>query len=467
MIYNPHKYQQKVLQFGLDHPRSGWFLDMGLGKTVIALTLAEYLINQELEINKVLVIAPLKVADTTWENECKKWEHTSGLRISKVLGDLKQRVRALNTPAEIYTINRENVSWLCEYCGTVSLPFDWIIIDESSSFKNSKSERWKSLKKAIASAKRVTLLTGTPAPNGYMDIWSQIYLLDHGQRLGRFKTHFRDTFFMVDPSTIYSSYPKWILKPGAEVEIQRRISDICISLKTEDYLDLPPLVMNTVKAYMAPTQMNKYHNFVRERVMEFEQSKAEVTAASASALSNKLLQFASGHIYYEEYDGKAAKIIRRVEHIHDAKLDALEGIIDEANGQNIMVAYNFQFDETALLERFRGRGIRKLSTAQDERDWNAGKIPILLVHPASASWGLNLQQGGHIVVWYGPTWNLEQYQQLNRRLWRQGQSSPVIVHHLLTEGTEDERVMPVLEGKETVQEGLLKALELNVLMTKK
>lgn len=460
-IYKPHKYQHYVYRFGLERHRSAWFLDMGLGKTVIALTLADYLVNEVESVKKVLVIAPLRVAENTWSSEAKKWKHTSSLRTSLVLGTQAQRIKALEADADIYIINRENTRWLVEHYDRQDFPFDWIIIDESSSFKNSSSQRWKYLRRVAFKSERITLLTGTPAPNGYMDLWSQIFLIDRGERLGKSKTAYRDRFFEVDPSTIFSGYPKFILRKGAKEKIDSLISDICVSMKSEDYLTLPPVMYNTVYGYFTPKLQQAYKDFKRDRVMEFIDSGLELTADNAQALSMKLLQWCNGSVYITDDVGE-----RSVQHIHDIKLDLLEEIIEGSEGQNILVAYNFQFDADAIEQRFKSYGVRRLKSAEDERDWNDGKIRILLAHPQSGAYGLNLQFGGHIIVWFGVMWNLELYLQFNKRLPRQGQEHTVIIHHLIINGTEDERPLLALSEKDNVQKSLLEALKADIELAK-
>lgn len=462
IVYNPHNYQLKAFDHALHNEACGLFLDMGLGKTIIVLTLVEYLIYKELEIDNVLIIAPKKVAENTWSKEVNKWQHTSKLKISKVLGPEKQRKRALAEKADIYVINRENVAWLCAQYGGTTLPFDMIVIDESSSFKNQNSLRFKALKLIMPSIRRKIILTGTPAPNGLVDIWSQIYLLDNGKRLGKFKSNYIDRFFKIDPKTAYSTFPKRILENGADTKIYDLIGDICISMKAEDYLELPPVTYNYVDVYLSEETRKLYEEFEREQIIEFIDEGLEVTALNAAALTNKLLQFSNGAIYYDTQADENGKKKKEWLEIHDDKIDALEELIEEANGQPILIAYMYQHDKERLLKRFKNYGIRMLDTPQDEIDWNNGKIQLLLTHPASSAYGLNLQDGGHICVWFGTTWDLELYQQFNKRLHRQGQLHPVILHHLVSVGTDDMRVITSLQAKEDVQEALLKGLKAKI-----
>lgn len=400
------------------------------------------------DISKVLVIAPKRVAEDTWSRESEKWDHLNHLRISKVLGTQKQRVEALEADADIYVINRENVAWLVNLYG-IKWPFDTVVIDELSSFKSSKSQRFKSLKKVTPLIIRMIGLTGTPTPNGYLDLWPQMYLLDRGERLGKTIGGYKDRYFTPGRRNGYTVFD-WDLKEGAEKAIQKKISDICISMKAEDYLDLPERINNNVYIKMNPKAEALYQELEKELILEIEGE--EITALTAATLTQKLLQMANGSVYTLEKD---------VVHIHDGKLEALEDIL-EFNQEPVLVFYNFKHDYSRLMDRFRDLNPRTLETSADIKDWNEGKIRLLLCHPASVGHGLNIQAGGHIIVWFGLTWSLELYQQANARLDRQGQTKNVIVHHLITEGSVDEDVMKALERKETGQAALLEAVKARI-----
>ena len=420
MKFKPHKYQQIALDKIISTPRVGLFLDMGLGKTVVTLTAIDELIYNCYEIEKVLVIAPLRVAEDTWSRECEKWDHLRHLRISKILGTPSQRRNALLKDADIYIINRENVAWLTNELSSIgnAWNFDMVVIDELSSFKSSKSQRFKALKKYITLSKRVVGLTGTPAPNGLIDLWSQIYLLDGGERLGRTVSGYRERYFLPDKrnqTTIFS------YKPKEESE------------KAKDELN------NQIAKKM-------YEEFEKEQYLEF--INGQVTAATAAALTNKLLQFSNGAMYLDDGSYKVTS---------DKKLEALAEIVDTSQGQPILCFYSYRHDCERILTKF--KGAKKLESADDIRDWNDGKIPLLLAHPAGAGHGLNLQTGGNIIVWFGLTWSLELYQQANARLYRQGQKNSVIIHHLVTDGTVDKRVLDSLQGKREVQDELLESLK--------
>lgn len=448
MIYEPHGYQKTAKQKILDTPRIGLFFDMGLGKTVITLTAINELINEEFEISKVLVIAPLKVAEDTWSKECLKWDHLRGLKISKVLGTPAQRRKGLAIDADIYITNRENVKWLVDELSGIGDGwfFDMVVIDELSSFKSPKAQRFKALKKQITKSSRVIGLTGTPAPNGLMDLWAQVYLLDSGERLGKTVTGYRERYFnpgQRNATTIFNYTPK----PEAEKAILTAIDDICVSMKAEDWLDMPERIDNIREIVLSKKQMEQYENFERDCYLAF--LDGEITAASRAALTNKLLQFAGGAMYSE--DGKYYTF-------HDEKLEALEEIVEAAQGNPVLCFYNYRHELERIQKRF--KNAVKLDKQEDIDAWNAGKIDLLVTHPASAGYGLNLQAGGHIIVWYGLTWSLELYQQANARLHRQGQTKSVIIHHLISKDTADERVLSALQGKEDVQESLINALKL-------
>lgn len=446
----PHDYQRYCIDRIISDSRLGLFLDMGLGKTVITLTAVNELIYNRFEVGRVLVIAPKKVAETTWTNEARKWEHLHNLRISRVIGTLAQRVRALNTPADVYVINRENVPWLVEYDRN-AWRFDMVVIDELSSFKSSKAQRFKSLCWVLPHIRRIVGLTGTPASNGLIDLWAQIYLLDEGQRLGRNITQFRTRY--CECNTHGGHFSTYAMKDGAEEAIKVAISDLCISMKAEDYLQLPECVTVDVPVYLDRASEKRYEEFEREMLLQIDENTLD--AGTAAVLSGKLMQFANGAVYDED---------RNVVEIHGEKLDRLSELVEGLNGQHALIFYNFRHDLERILKHFEKSPlvIRELKTAQDEADWNAGRIDLLLAHPASAGYGLNLQQGGRHVIWFGLNWSLELYEQANKRLHRQGQSERVIIHRLITQGTRDEDVAAALEGKQDVQNALLEALKVRI-----
>lgn len=445
---NLHNYQLEGVAHILENTHAGLFLDMGLGKTVTTLTAIKKLMYEELEIDSVLIIAPKRVATSVWTGELEKWGHLKNLKISRIIGTEKQRLSAVKTKADIYTIGRENVPWLVTIHG-YNLPYDMLVIDESSSFKNPSAVRFKALKKVQPLFKRVVALTGTPAPNGLMDLWPQLYLLDRGERLGKTITAYRETYFYPKKSKGHIVY-EYGVQNSAEEAIYDKIGDICMSMKAKDYLTLPPRIDNYVNVYMDAKHVKAYNDFEREQVLQLIETEADINAVNAAALSNKLLQFANGAIYDEA---------RNWHEVHRLKLDALEDLIEGANGKPILVAWTYRHDEERILKHFAELNPRALKTEQDERDWNAGKIQLMLMHPASGGHGLNLQAGGNIIVWFGQTWSLELYQQFNARLDRQGQTNGVIVHHLVTQGTEDETVIKRLAGKDSKQEALLAALK--------
>ena len=443
MKYNPHDYQTFATNFVLEHPYCGLILDMGLGKSVITLTALWDLLLDSFDACRVLVVAPKRVAEDTWPREIQKWEHLHGLTFSLVLGSEKERRAALSKQAMIYIINRENVSWLVE---NHRWDFDTLVIDELSSFKSSKAQRFRALKKVRPMCSRVIGLTGTPAPNTLIDLWPQIYLLDMGKRLGRFITHYRERFFVPDKRNREIVY-SYKLREGAEQKIYDLIGDICISMKAADHLRMPDLVFNRVEVHLSPRERKLYDTLKKDMVLTLRDG--EVDAMNAASLSGKLLQLANGAVY--SADGKALPI-------HSRKLDALEDLVEAANGKPVLVAYWYKHDLQRIQERFPGS--RVIDTPKDISDWNAGKIAIGLLHPASGGHGLNLQDGGSTVVWYGMTWSLELYQQLNARLWRQGQkNSTVIIHHIITVGTHDEDVLRALERKDMGQAALINAVK--------
>lgn len=454
MIFKPHTYQQHCIDKVIETAKLGLFLDMGLGKTVTTLTAIRQLKYDRFEVRKVLVIAPKKVAEGTWTREKDKWEHTKILRVSPVLGSQAKRIRALNTPADIYIINRENVCWLVDYYRN-DWPFDMVVIDESSSFKSHTAKRFKALASISSRITRLVELTGTPSPNGLDDLWSQVFLLDGGERLGKRYTQFRERYFDPGRRGADGMVYDYKAKPGSEQSILGRISDICISMKAEDYLQLPDIVYHTVPVVLEPKALKAYQEMERKMVLELPEDEEEISVTSAAALSNKLLQLANGALYDDGH---------QVHEIHDCKLEAFMELIESLQGKPALVFYNFQHDKTRILkalEKTKLR-IRELKKPRDEDDWNAGKIDILLAHPASAAYGLNLQQGGNHVIWFGLTWNYELYTQANKRLHRQGQIEKVIIHHLVSTGTRDEDVMQALEKKDDVQNWVMESLKARI-----
>ena len=449
--FTPYPYQQYCINRIITDPYLGLFLDMGLGKTVITLTGLHSLKYYYWQIRKVLIIAPKKVAESTWSKEADKWEHLKNLRISVVLGTAKQRLAALNADADIYIINRENTQWLVEYYGH-NWPFDVVVLDESSSFKNHQAKRFKALKAIRPRINRIIELTGTPSPHGLTDLWAQIFLLDGGKRLGRTISVYRDMFFVPDKrnqTTIFSYAPK----EGSAEEIYRLISDICISMKAEDYLELPDLIYEDIPVKLDAKAQKAYQQMERDMLLEVDDDL--VTATTAATLTGKLLQLCNGAVYDE--DGSVVPV-------HDCKLEVFMETIEQLNGQHALVFYYYQHDKDRILAALEKTGIKvKVYTdSKDETEWNAGNIDILLAHPASCGYGLNLQEGGHHVIWFGLTWALEEYQQANKRLHRQGQQFPVIVHRLITLGGVDEDVIKSLEGKDNAQENLLQALKARI-----
>lgn len=453
MEFKPHPYQAYCIDRVIKQPKIGLFLDMGLGKTIITLQAIYELKYNRFAVQKVLIIAPKKVAEATWQREARKWDGVGILRISTVLGSLSKRVKALNTPADIYIINRDNVTWLVDYYKN-DWPFDMVVADESSSFKNHAAKRFKSLAHMYNHIKRMVLLTGTPTPKGLIDLWAQIYLLDRGQSLGRTYTSFRDHFFIPDQrsqTVIYSYKPK----DTAENDVLRAISHLCVSMKSEDYLTLPPVIEDIVPVQLSPKAQRDYDEMETRMVLELVESGEEITAVSAAALSTKLQQLANGAVYDE---------LRNVHEIHDCKIEAFKELIEQLSGKPALVFYNFKHD----LERLKaaldksGLVVKELRGAAEEREWNEGKIDILLAHPASTAYGLNLQDGGNHVIWFGLNWSLELYQQANKRLHRQGQKEKVIIHHLISIGTRDEDMMEALNRKADAQEYVLQSLKARI-----
>lgn len=444
-----HEYQKTGVKHILSNPFCGLFLDMGLGKTVTTLTAINCLIYEELELAKVLIIAPKRVAEHVWTSEVEKWKHLKNLKLSKVVGNETGRIIALKTKADVYIISRDNVAWLCGLYGGNMLPFNMLVIDESSSFKNPKALRFKALRRVQPSFERVLLLTGTPAPNGLVDLWSQLYLLDRGDRLGKTIGAYRSEYFNPGQRNGHIIY-NYQVKNTGEKRIYSQIEDICISMKAEDHLRVSEAVDNSIELIMSEKTKNRYKEFEKEQVLSLLEG-GEITAANAAALSGKLLQFANGAIYDEEKDWHE---------VHDLKLEAIEEVIENANGKPVLVAWTFRHDLTRLLTRLKRYNPRQLKTTQDIDAWNRGEIQILLMHPASGGHGLNLQSGGNIVVWFGQTWSSELYQQLNARLCRQGQlEKQVIIHHLVVKDTLDVEVIKSRKNKVKTQDGLLEAIK--------
>lgn len=450
-IYNPHEYQTHCTQFILENTSAGLFLDMGLGKSVITLTALVDLLHDRFEVSKVLVIAPLRVAGTTWLDEVRKWDHLQNLTLSKVLGSAKERTMALYKKADIYTINRENAPWLVDFYKN-DWPFDMVIIDELSSFKSPSAKRFKALKKVRHKIKRIVGLTGTPAPNGLLDIWSQIYLLDGGERLGRTFSGYRGRYFHPQKYINGGIPTDYALNDDAEDKIYDRISDICISMKALEYLKMPEIIFNKIEVALSEKEMSLYRKLERDLLLPLEES--DVDAANAAVLSNKLLQMSGGAVYDEYGD---------VQHIHDRKLEALEDLIEAANGKPVLIYYGFRHEKDRIKKCFEAE---EINTSGDIAKWNKGDMAIALCHPASAGHGLNLQSGGCTIIWFGVTWSLELYQQANARLWRQGQKQTVIINHILTRQTIDERVMQALDNKDTGQKALIEAVKARMELNK-
>ena len=449
----PHKYQLTAINHVINVPKCGLFLDMGLGKTISTLTAIKELKYNRFQVNKVLIIAPKKVAEGTWSKEKDKWNHTKDFRVSLVLGSQQKRIKALSVNADLYIINRENIPWLVDYLRN-DWYFDTVVIDESSSFKNSRSKRFKALKMVLPKINRLIELTGTPSPNGVEDLWAQIYLLDQGTRLEKYITHFRAKY-MEPNKRNRSQIFDYKIKDGVYDSIINKISDICISMKSEDYLELPDLSYNEIPVILNDKARRDYDKMERDFVLELEGAEDEITAVNAAALSNKLIQISNGAVY------DSSGIYTEV---HDAKIEAFLELVERLQGKSLLVFYNFQHDRDRIKRALEKSDlvVKELKTTQDEDDWNAGKIDILLTHPASAAYGLNLQEGGNHVCWFGLSWNLEHYQQANKRLHRQGQKEKVIIHHLVTQGTRDEDVMRALDNKAGVQEEIMQSLKARI-----
>ena len=446
MRYVAHNYQNYAKNFILAHKVSALFLDCGLGKTITTLTAINELMYDSFEISKVLIIAPLRVAQSTWKDEIEKWDHLNLLRYSIAVGDEKERLKALKQTSDIYIINRENVDWLVTKSG-IDFNFNMLIIDELSSFKSHTSKRFKSLLKIRPYFERVVGLTGTPSSNGLMNLWAEFRILDLGERLGRYITHYRNEYFLPDKrngAVIFSYKPQ----PNAEERIYRRLADITISMKSTEYLKMPELILNELEINLDEEDQMKYKKFKKEMVMTIQEK--EIDAINAASLSNKLIQLANGSIYDED---------KKFYEVHNKKLDKLEEIIESANGKPVLVAYWFKADKERIEKRFK---VREIKTADDIKQWNKGMIDLALIHPASAGHGLNLQSGGSTLVWFSLTWSLELYQQTNARLYRQGQKDTVVIHHLITKNTIDEDIMKSLKRKDKTQEALMKAVKARI-----
>ena len=453
MKFTPHEYQRYCIDYIKTHPVSALLLDMGLGKTIITLTALRDMMLDDVSVSKVLVIAPLRVARDTWPAEVEKWDHLSDLDVSIIVGTAKERTAALNHSAMIYVVNRENVKWLVEYYEKNGLrwDFDCVVIDELSSFKNYQSQRFKWLRKVRPYVRRWIGLTGTPTSNGLMDLWAEIGILDGGERLGRFIGRYRDAYFKpgsMNPSTgvVFSYIPR----PGAEEQIYDRISDMTISMKALDYLDMPGCVYVDHKVEMSEAERKLYDQLKKDLIIPLEDG--DIDAANAASLSSKLLQMSNGAVYDENGEARP---------IHSRKLEMLEDLIEAANGQPVLIAYWFKHDRQRIVEHLTAAGYspRDIRESRDIKDWNAGNIPVALIHPAGAGHGLNIQEGGHILIWFGLTWSLELYQQTNARLWRQGQKQTVTIHHIITANTVDEDVLAALASKDVTQEKLIAAVK--------
>mgnify|MGYP002622728543 FL=1 len=449
MKYTPHAYQERATQFIIDNRYSALFLDMGLGKTVATLTAIQKLKYDYVEIDKTLVIAPKSVARNTWTGESHKWDHLRSLGISVVMGTPRQREKALDEEADIYVINRDNLPWLVAYCEASigRWPFDSVVADESSSFKNPQSRRFKALRKVRSQIRRMVLLTGTPSPNGLMDLWSQIYLLDGGHRLGRTLTVYRTNYFRPGRHNGHIVY-EWIPRTGSRNAITEAIGDICLSMQAEDYLEMPDLIQAGVTIALTDSEMKGYQEFEKEQLLQIDE--AEIEAVTAAALTNKLLQYSGGAVYDTEHDWHK---------VGDSKIEALRDII-EATEEPVIVFYQYQHEKERILAEF-GNFCPETFNGEPEilQKWNNQEIRLLLCHPASVAYGLNMQQGGRTIIWYTPTWNLELYQQANARLYRQGQERPVLLYHIVATGTMDEKVMLALSGKGDCQSALLQRIK--------
>lgn len=447
--FQPYPHQAAGIKWIIDHPACALLWGMGTGKTVTTLTALDAILNDRLEPGPALVIAPKRVAENTWSKESQKWEHLRHLRVSKVIGSQLERMRALSTPADLYVINRENVVWLVELLGS-RWPFRVVVIDELSSFKSAGAKRWRALRRVRGRIDRLIGLTGTPRPNGLEDLWPEVYLLDQGERLGRTLGAFRAQYMQPDKMSGYIVY-SYRPRPGAEEQVYNAISDICMSIRKEDVLSLPGQIYENIELDLPASVLKQYKKFEREKVLEVLDVEGGIAATQAAALTNKLLQFANGAIYDDT--GTAHPV-------HNVKLEALEELLEEAGGEPVLVLYAYEHDADRIRSRIKCRALDKPA---DIDAWNRGEIPVALAHPASIGHGLNLQEGGHIIVWFGLTWSLELYQQANERLNRPGQKSVCRVYHLIAKGTHDERVLASLANKDKGQAGALEALRLDVL----
>lgn len=459
MRFVPHNYQRVAIERLVSSPRLALFQDMGLGKTVEVLTAIQTL-RMRWRVSRVLVVAPKKVAEATWSNEAAQWDHLSDMKIVPVLGTLSKRIMALNTPADLYVINRENIPWLVDYYRN-EWPFDGVVLDESSSFKNPQSKRFKALKKVLDRIQWLVLLTGTPAPNGLEDLWAQIYLLDQGQRLGRTISSFRDAFFTQDKSYPGQQYRTYTPQPGADKRIEDAIADICVSMKAEDYLELPEYIEDVVPVELDAPAKRAYKKLEREMLLEID--GATITAGTAAVLNGKLLQLCSGAVY--DTNGEAQEV-------HGCKVEAFLEVVEQLNGQHALVFYWYKHEVDRLLaaldRQFPSLRVRVYLGDEDAAAWNAGEVDILLAHPASCGYGLNLQKGGHHMVWFGfPNWALEIYQQACKRLHRQGQQFPVVSHLMVVQGGMDQAVVAALQEKGDAQEALMQALKAKIAEVKK
>ena len=446
--FTPYPHQRAGIDWIIDRPACALLWGMGTGKTVTTLTAIDRLLFDQLEDGPVLVIAPKRVAEDTWSKETAKWEHLQHLRVVKIMGTAKQRMAALKDVADIYVVNRENVVWLVETLGN-HWPFPIVVLDELSSFKSNQAKRWKALRRVRGRIRRIIGLTGTPRPNGLEDLWPEIYLLDQGQRLGKTLSAFRAKYLIPEKMhghIVYSYRPR----EGAEAEVYDRLSNLCMSIRKEDVLQLPGQIYEDIVLTPSPALLKQYKQFERDKVLECMDEDGEIVAGTAAALTNKLLQFANGAVY--DLDGQ-------VHHLHDIKLDALEELVEEAGGDPVLVLYAYKHDADRIRQRIK---CRSLDTSADIDAWNRGEIPVALAHPASIGHGLNLQEGGHITIWYGMTWSLELYQQANERLNRPGQTQVCRVYHLVMQGTHDERVLKALQNKEKGQAAAIEALRLEI-----
>lgn len=448
---NLHDYQVRGINHIIENECAALFLDCGMGKSATTLTAIKELIDSCI-ISSVLIIAPKRVAEVTWKDEIANWEHLNGLTISVIAGTVKERREAMGKKADIYTVGRDNIVWLVTEHGGVKLPYDMVVIDELTSFKNSSSKRFRALRKVRKFIPRVVGLTGTPTPQGMIDLFAQMYLVDGGQRLGKTITAYRDRFFKPGKRNGDIVYEYVLKSPQNETEqqISNLISDITISMKAEDYLKMPDRMSLYDYVELPPKAMEAYRTFEREQIIELINSDEPLTAATAAALGNKLQQMAGGRVYDSD---------RKVIDVHDEKIEKLKEIVEASNGEPVLVAYAFKHEQARIMEALKEFKPRKLETAQDIADWNGGKVPLMVAHPASVGHGINIQKGGHILVWFGNTWSLELYQQFNARLYRQGQMKPVMIHHIVAKNTIDEKIIKSLSGKKESQDGLMNSIK--------